>query len=71
LGVGAQPSDKVKVLIRKYGSKGTHREAQQAALQRLQVKRSAPPPLASVPIPKKEKPHAGEVAVESAQEASE
>jgi small subunit ribosomal protein S16 len=70
LGVGAQPSDKVKVLIRKYGSQGTHREAQQAALQRLQVKRSAPPPV-SIPIRKKEKPQTEEVAVESAAEASE
>ena len=48
LGVGAQPSDKVKVLIKKYGSQGTHLEAQQAALERMQVKRAAPPP---TPIP--------------------
>lgn len=43
LGVGAQPSDKVKVLIKKYGPKGTHIEAQKAALQRLAVKPAAPP----------------------------
>ena len=35
LGVGAQPSDKVKVLIKKYGSNGTHLEQQKAALERL------------------------------------
>ena len=35
LSVGAQPSDKVKVLIKKYGTAGTHLDAQQAALERL------------------------------------
>ena len=32
LSVGAQPSDKVRVLIKKYGAGGTHVAAQQAAL---------------------------------------
>jgi small subunit ribosomal protein S16 len=35
LGVGAQPSEKVDVLIKKYGSNGTHLEAQKEALERL------------------------------------
>jgi small subunit ribosomal protein S16 len=35
LSVGAQPSEKVKVLIRKYGAKGTHLEQRKAALERL------------------------------------
>ena len=35
VGVGAQPSDKVKVLIKKYGTSGTHLEQQKAALERL------------------------------------
>lgn len=35
VGVGAQPSDKAKVLIKKYGSNGTHLEQQKAALERL------------------------------------
>lgn len=35
LSVGAQPSDKVGVLIKKYGSNGTHTEKQQAALEKL------------------------------------
>lgn len=35
VGVGAQPSEKVKVLIKKYGSDGTHLEQQKAALERL------------------------------------
>jgi small subunit ribosomal protein S16 len=32
---GAQPSDKVSVLIKKYGATGTHVEAQRLALARL------------------------------------
>ncbi len=44
LGVGAQPSAKVKVLIKKYGSQGTHLEHQQAALARLAESRRAPAP---------------------------
>ncbi len=35
LSVGAQPSDKVRVLIKKYGAGGTHAAVQQAALDRL------------------------------------
>ena len=35
LGVGATPSGKVSVLIKKYGEAGTHLAAQQAALERL------------------------------------
>ena len=35
LGVGAQPSEKVAVLIKKYGTNGTHVAAQKAALEKL------------------------------------
>jgi small subunit ribosomal protein S16 len=35
LGVGAQPSQAVGVLIKKYGTNGTHIEAQKAAIVRL------------------------------------
>ncbi len=35
LSVGAQPSEKVRVLIKKYGADGTHLEKQKAALDRL------------------------------------
>ena len=38
LGVGAIPSPKVAVLIKKYGTGGTHLEAQQAALAKLKNK---------------------------------
>ena len=53
LGVGAQPSDNVKVLIKKYGSSGTHLEQQQAAVERLKIRTEAPPAIV-VPLPKKE-----------------
>ncbi len=35
LGVGAQPTEKVAVLIKKYGTDGTHLEQQKAALDKL------------------------------------
>lgn len=43
LGVGAQPSDKVRVLIKKYGPSGTHLEQQAAARQRLAMPKVVPP----------------------------
>ena len=47
LGVGAQPSEKVAVLIKKYGTNGTHLDVQQQAIDRLQAnKPTAPPPIA-------------------------
>jgi small subunit ribosomal protein S16 len=42
LGVGAQPSMKVKTLIKKYGVDGTHVEAQRAARERLSMPRIVP-----------------------------
>ena len=47
VGVGAQPSDKVKVLIKKYGSGGTHLEQQKAALERLGNRKQYTPQPAS------------------------
>jgi small subunit ribosomal protein S16 len=44
LSVGAQPSEKVKVLIKKYGHEGTHLEQQKAALDRLAQSRRRPEP---------------------------
>ena len=46
LSVGAQPTPKVQVLIKKYGSQGTHLERQKEALERLKIKPQAPPPVA-------------------------
>ena len=42
LSVGAQPTEKVKVLIKKYGAEGTHLEKQKAALDRLAQSRRRP-----------------------------
>ncbi len=44
LGVGAQPSEKVKVLIKKYGADGSHVDQQRAALERLSRGREIPDP---------------------------
>jgi small subunit ribosomal protein S16 len=44
LGVGALPSDKVSVLIKKYGVEGTHVEQQRLALARLAQMRRKPVP---------------------------
>lgn len=41
LSVGAQPTAKVGTLIKKYGTNGTHLEAQQQALEKLGTRRAA------------------------------
>lgn len=66
LSVGAQPSEKVAVLIKKYGSKGTHADAQKAALERLAQPRVVPDPgpPASRPKPPKSEPEAAPPAAE-------
>jgi len=45
LGVGAVPSEKVNVLIKKYGFRGTHLAQQQVVLDRLAQRRRRPEPL--------------------------
>ena len=66
LSVGALPSVNVKVLIKKYGTNGTHLEQQKAALDRLAQNRrnrvAPPPPVAPKP--------AEEVAASPAAEAA-
>lgn len=53
LSVGAQPSDKAGVLIKKYGPNGTHLEAQKAAIERLaQTRRRPTVPAHLIPQPK-------------------
>ena len=54
LSVGAQPSDKVGVLIKKYGPQGTHLAKQKEALDRLAQSRRAPEPPAIVAAPSEE-----------------
>jgi small subunit ribosomal protein S16 len=69
LGVGAQPSVNVAVLIKKYGTNGTHLAAQKAALEKIAQPKSVPDPgaPASLPKPKKTKE---EIAAEAAAAAA-
>ncbi|MFP6656564.1 MAG: 30S ribosomal protein S16, partial [Pirellulales bacterium] len=77
LGVGAQPSDRVGVLIKKYGSDGTHLEVQVAAKEKLALPKSLPDlgaPAYTPEPPKEETPEpaaAEETAVSEAAEAVE
>ena len=54
LGVGAQPSDKVKTLIKKYGAEGTHLEQQKAALEQMAQPKTIPDPGRPASLPKKQ-----------------
>ena len=56
LGVGAQPTEKVNALIRKYGTDGTHADRQKAALERMAVPKVMPDPGAPASLPKKPEP---------------
>jgi small subunit ribosomal protein S16 len=60
LGVGAKPSEKVAVLIKKYGNSGTHLDAQRVALERMAQPAPIPDPgePASLPKPREEKAQA-------------
>jgi small subunit ribosomal protein S16 len=65
LGVGAQPTRKVDVLIKKYGASGTHLAQQEAALGRLSGRRAAAietakAAAAAVEMPKVEEPKPAE-----------
>ena len=55
VGVGAQPSDKVGVLIKKYGTEGTHLDAQKEALERLGKRKEYTPAPEPVKPAKKKK----------------
>jgi small subunit ribosomal protein S16 len=73
LGVGAQPSEKVAVLIKKYGPNGTHLEAQQKAIEKLSAPKSVPVAGPAVVPPKKvrEEEAAKKAAEEAAAKAAE
>ncbi len=49
LSVGAQPSEKVQVLIKKYGAEGSHLDAQRQALDRLAQSRRRTEPVVIAP----------------------
>lgn len=74
LGVGAQPSDKVKVLIEKYGSQGTHLKQQEEARARLALPRvvpAQPEPAYVPPKPGEAEEAAAEPAAEATAETAE
>ena len=54
LSVGAQPSEKCAVLIKKYGTDGTHVDAQKAALERMAMPMELPDPGEPASLPKTE-----------------
>jgi small subunit ribosomal protein S16 len=67
ISVGAQPSEKVAVLIKKYGTEGTHLEAQKEALERLGKRKEYTPAPAAPPKPAAtEEPVAEEASAEAA-----
>lgn len=72
LSVGAQPSDAVRVLIKKYGPNGTHVKQMEEARARLSMPRIVPDPgePAFVPAPKAEPAPAAEPAAAAAAETS-
>ena len=53
LSVGAQPSEKCAVLIKKYGSAGTRVQQQKEALERLSTPKTISDPGAPASLPKK------------------
>ncbi len=57
ISVGAQPSEKCSTLIKKYGTEGTHLDAQREALDRLGRRKDyTPAPVTAAPQPKAEAP---------------
>jgi small subunit ribosomal protein S16 len=69
IGVGAQPSDKVATLIKKYGTNGTHLEVQTAAVARLSKRKDyTPAPEPAKPEKKKKEEPKAEAAKEAAAE---
>ena len=72
LGVGAQPSDKVKVFIKKYGANGERLSEQEAARQRLSLPKQVPPAPEPVyvPPPKGQVPTTPEPAVAAPEAAA-
>ncbi len=64
ISVGAQPSDKVAVLIKKYGTNGSHLDAQTEARERMGTRKDYTP---APPVPVKKQAKKEEPKVESSQ----
>lgn len=62
LSVGAQPSHKVGIMIKKYGLNGSHLAEQESAREKLALPKVAPPMPEAVVIPPKEEAVAEPVA---------
>jgi len=69
LGVGAQPSDKVRVLIKKFGSNGTHVKEMEEARARLSMPRIIPEAGEPVFVPAPKEEPAAEAPAESEAQA--
>ena len=69
LGVGAQPSDKVRVLIKKFGSNGTHVKEMEEARARLSMPRIIPEAGEPVFVPAPKEEPAAEAPAESVAQA--
>jgi small subunit ribosomal protein S16 len=65
LGVGAQPTEKVRTFIKKYGASGTHLAQQAAAREKLALPKVVPPPGEPAFVPKP----AGEAQAEAQSDA--
>ena len=70
LSVGAKPSDAVKVLIKKYGAKGTHVKEMELARAKLKLPRIIPESGAPVFVPEVKSTAASVVAVAPAAEVA-
>jgi small subunit ribosomal protein S16 len=75
LKIGALPTDKVRVLIEKYGPEGSHLDQQRTALERVSQPRVIPDPGPPASVPKRREeaqapPPAAEAAAEPAAEAA-
>ena len=70
LSVGAKPTEKVQVLINKYGPEGTHLEAQVEAFERLKTNKSTAPPPEALPALDPE-PTVGESAADESSEPAD
>ena len=71
LSVGATPSENVGVLIKKYGTNGTHLEQQQAALDKLKAKKPMAPLAKVAPPPEPESEASAEDAPDAETAAAE
>ena len=68
LSVGAQPSENVAILIKKYGTGGTHAAAQKVALEKLAQPKTVPDPGAPASPPKQKKQKGEAAAAANAEE---